>query len=300
MQKLAIGIDIGGTKVEGSLVNDAGLVLKSKRLPTQKNYALLKKEILSLIEELRAVREPPLRDSAILGVGFSIPGSIDPKTRKLRNAPNSPEINGTTFFDDLACGLDVPVRCENDANCLALSEHLFGAGIGVKNIFGLIMGTGFGGGLIHDGKLFTGRHGLAPEPGHTILEINGRQCLCGNQGCVEAYLSGPSIIKRFVEAGGDAQLKQTHEIFLAAAGDGTAKKIVQETLYYFARFIAALVSWYDPEMIVIGGGLSRIDAFYTCDDEIKKYVFGARDAPKIVAAQNGDASGKLGAAALFF
>lgn len=303
-QKYAIGIDVGGTKVEAALVDSLGQVLAQKRIDTRKEYTLLKQDILSLIDELmnlnRASHETPLPKPEIVGIGFSIPGSIDPNTKKLRNAPNSPEINGTDFFEDIARSIKFPVRVENDANCLALSEYIFGTARDRTNVFGLIMGTGVGGGLIMDGKVFAGAHGLAPEPGHSILEVNGRVCLCGNRGCVEAYLSGPSIVKRYLEAGGDAAIAKAHEIFQIIKTDALAQKIIDESLYLFARFIAGVVSWYDPDIIVMGGGLSKQGLYYEQAEKISGSIFGSRDVPLIVPAQHGDASGKLGAAALFF
>ncbi|MBF0105515.1 MAG: ROK family protein [Deltaproteobacteria bacterium] len=290
--KKAIGIDIGGTKIEASVVSNSGEVLKTIRRPTIKNDKGLFELIHTIVDEIRQGED-------ILGAGFSIPGSLDPQTKKLRNAPNSPEINGTDFFCRIEQSFTLPVRIENDANCLALSEHHFGAAKGCDNVVGIIMGTGVGGGVITQGRLLHSHRGLAPEVGHTIIDVNGRPCLCGNRGCVEAYLSGPSLLKRYHEAGGNRAVNSAKDLF-GLEGDQHARFILDETLVLFDRFMAALTSMYDPEIIVLGGGLSLQDVYYGRGRQIAKYVFGSNDAPVIKKAKLGDASGKLGAAALFF
>lgn len=289
----AIGFDVGGTKIEAALVSEEGGVVRALREETPASFAGTRQIILKM---LGALRGPEL----LSGVGFGIPGSVDPKTGLLRNAPNSPAINGTAFFGELAREIDQPVRVENDANCLVLSEWRFGAARGFENVVGIILGSGVGGGVILNGKLFSGARGLAPEIGHAILDVNGRLCLCGNRGCVEAYLSGNSLLRRYRDAGGDQGVLATPEIFKRADTDDIARRIVNETRGLYARFIAMLVSFYDPDVIVLGGGLSQQELFYGCAADIASHVFGSQAAPPIVAARNGDASGKLGAAALFF
>lgn len=290
--RLALGIDVGGTKIEAAIVAGDGSVLRQKRVAAPKDYDTTRTAILELIATLR--------DGApLLGVGFSIPGSIDPVTQKLRNAPNSPAINGTPFFKELAQAIDLPVRCENDANCLTLSEFRFGAARGFKNVVGVILGSGVGGGVILDGKLFVGHRGLAPEIGHLPLDINGRRCLCGNTGCVEAYLSGHSLLRRYHDAGGNAAVNDTRTLF-GLVNDAIANAVIADTRRFYVHFVAMLVSIYDPEIVVLGGGLSLQSLFYECNDAIARHVFGEPIAPKIVPATGGDASGKRGAAALFF
>lgn len=290
--KYAIGFDIGGTKIEAAVISSQGKVLRQSRFATPATYEKNRQCVLKMIDELQG-------DEELVGIGFGTPGSVDPKTGLLRNAPNSPAINGTSFFQDLQKDLTIPCRVENDANCLVLSEYFFGAGRGYKNVVGIILGTGVGSGVILEGRLFTGMHGLAPELGHIILDVNGRRCLCGNVGCVEAYLSGPSHLRRYHDAGGDSSVDSTEEIFLRK-DDSVAQSLLKESRYLFSRFIASLVSVYDPEVVVLGGGLSEQSLFYECEDEISRYVFGSNKAPKVLRAENGDASGKLGAASLFF
>jgi fructokinase len=287
--KHAIGIDVGGTKIEGSLVSETGEVLCNKRIQSPATYDKMMDAIIELVSELG-------NETKVEGAGFSIPGSIDPQTNLLRNAPNSPCINGTDFFKVLSQNLDLPIQCENDANCLVMSEHRFGVAKEQEHVVGIILGTGVGAGVISNGKLMHGSRGLAPELGHTVLDVNGRLCLCGNQGCVEAYLSGPSILKRYHEAGGDEALQDTKELFKNT--DAIKQKIIDETKYLFSRFIATIVSMYDPQMIVLGGGLSQQAMYYKCEEMISKYIFGSGKSPNLKPAIHGDASGKLGAAGL--
>lgn len=281
-----LGIDIGGTKIEGSVIDTQGTIHKTIRIQTPKDTPSFLKSLLQLISDLQ-------KDHSIQKIGFSIPGSIDPKTKILRNAPNSPEINGTTFFEDLKQYLDTPFICENDANCLIYGEWKLGAAKGYKNAVGLIMGTGFGSGVILNNALFKSQNGLAPELGHTPLIVGGRPCLCGNSGCVEAYLSGTSILKRYHEKGGSQDIQTTQQVFEIT--DPVADNIRQETQNLFSRFVANLTSIYDPEIIILAGGLSKQPLYDECQPLIKQAIFGSDLAPPLKLAQFGDASGKVGA-----
>lgn len=293
-KKYALGIDVGGTKIEGSLVDSSGAALTTIRIPTPLDYGETHNTLSNLIKSLLP------KNKKILGVGLSIPGSIDPISKKLRNAPNSPSINGTCFFEEFKKRLRMPLKIENDANCLILGETHFGASKGAQHAVGLILGTGFGSGVMISGKLLKGSTGLAPELGHTILDTSGRLCLCGNRGCVEAYLSGPSILRRYHDAGGNKDVTKTETVFKNAKLDLIAANIVLTTKNLFSRFVASLVSIYDPEVIVLGGGLSKQRLYYGCAREIKKHVFGSQRVPRIVPAAFGDASGKIGAAGMWF
>lgn len=289
--RLALGLDIGGTKVEGSLIDEHGRILKTVRRDTPKENAAMLALVSQVVAELAGAH-------AIVGVGCAIPGSLDPNGI-LRNAPNSPAIQGTALAADLAARVPFPLAFENDANCLALSERSFGAARGYDHVVGIILGTGLGGGVITAGKVLRGARGLAPEPGHLPLDVKGRPCQCGNRGCAEAYLSGPSLLRRYHDGGGDLSVKDTRELFRRPE-DGVAKAVLAETCELFARFVAALVSLYDPQVFVLGGGLSLQPMFYHQQDQIARYSFGTDQVPPILAAQHGDTSGKLGAAALIF
>jgi len=288
----AIGFDIGGTKIEAALVARTGELLATLRRPTPPTRAATLDLIAAMTGQLGAGMETA-------GVGFSIPGSIDPASGLLRNAPNSPAIDGTPFAADIARLLPMPVAFENDANCLLLSEARFGAAQGYRWAVGLILGTGVGGAVLHRGELFQGSRGLAPEPGHLPLSVDGRLCGCGNRGCTEAYLSGPALLKRYHEAGGAGTVTDTRDLF-TREHDAVARAILEETAELFARFMAALISLYDPQVFVLGGGLSLQPFYYRQEARIAGYAFGTDQVPPILPALHGDASGKLGAAALIF
>jgi predicted NBD/HSP70 family sugar kinase len=291
--KYAIGIDVGGTKIEAAVVSSLGKVLNPIRLPTPHETNILTEAIRQIVDDLKGI-------APIEGIGFSIPGSIDPLTGILRNAPNSPTINNTNYFLRLTNELPLPCLFENDANCLILSEHYFGVARKHTHAVGLIMGTGFGSGVIIDNKLLKGSSGLAPEIGHAVINFKGRQCHCGKRGCAEAYLSGPSILKRYHEAKGLTDVKTTQELFKRKKRDNLADHIINETLNIFSTIVGNLVSIYDPEIIVLGGGLSQQPLYFQYAHVIEKNIFGSKKAPLIRPAKYGDASGKLGAAALFF
>ena len=290
MENLAIGIDIGGTKVEGALVDPMGNVVQTLRQPSPTSIEDFCRMLREMVRTLSGIHP-------IQGIGFSVPGSIDPLTYKLRNAPNSPAINGRDLQLEFQLHLPFLLAFENDANCMLSSEMRYGAAKDVRNVVGIILGTGVGGGVSINGKIFKGHNGLAPEPGHLPIDINGRICECGNRGCVEAYLSGKSILKRFRELGGRARF--TRSIFRRWR-EPASRAILSETAHIYARFIAMITSIYDPEMIVLGGGLSNQKFFYQQNHLIEQFLFGTRECPKIVPAAGGDASGKLGAALLIF
>lgn len=290
--RTALAVDVGGTKLDAALVLEDGSVIREKRIATPKENGAFHRALGELIIEL-------CRGVSVSGCGFSVPGSIDPKSGRLRNAPNSPEINQTLLVRDLAAYAPAPVFVANDADCLALSEFVFGAGRGEDPLLALILGTGVGAGLVVSGRLFQGSGGLAPEVGHMPLEVHGRLCLCGNRGCVEAYLSGPSMLRRYHEAGGSPSLQDTRDLFTATE-DPVARAVLEETRYLFARFIAAMVSVYNPGLILLGGGLSRQPFYYEAASQIAAYQFGTRDPVPVRPAAGGDSSGRLGAASLVF
>lgn len=291
--KFVVGVDIGGTKIEASLIDSQGQIHQTLRQPALTQNEAMLNRIVEMVETLA-------HQSPIAGVGFAIPGSIDPKNGLLRNAPNSPGIQGTPLAADLSERLPYPLAFENDANCLALSERAFGAAKGYDHVIGIILGTGVGAGIIITGQVLGGANGLAPEPGHITLCYQGRQCLCGKKGCVEAYLSGPSILRRYQDAGGDQQISDTRSLFERQDQDSLASHIIEETRDMFVHFVSSLVSLYDPQIIVLGGGLSLQPMFTQQDAIIAALNFGTHETPPVVHAKHGDTSGKLGAAALIF
>ncbi len=290
-KRYALGFDIGGTKVEASLIDSDGEIIETLRYPAPKENGAMLDLIVDMANRVIGSQD-------IEGIGFSIPGRLDPITGLLRNAPHSPAIENSALATDLSARLPYRLAFENDANCLVSSEVMFGAARGYRHVVGIILGTGVGGGVIIDGQLLHGARGLAPEIGHMLLDINGRICGCGNQGCIEAYLSGPSVLARFHDAGGEAGVQDTKSLYQLRSSNTLAAQIIEDTEYYFVRMIGVLMSMYDPEAFVLGGGLSLQDRFYELSDEISKVCFGTDQAPPILRAEGGDSSGKLGAAAL--
>ena len=189
-----IGIDLGGTKIEGILLNSNGEEISRKRIPTlrEKGYDSILERMVSLIESMRTT------SNLAVSIGVCTPGAISPVTGVMKNS-NTQCLIGKPLKDDLENSLDQKVSLENDANCFALAESVLGAGKGNNIVFGVIMGTGVGGGIILNGKIHRGRHFIAGEWGHHVVVENGRECYCNNKGCVEAYISGPALEKRWME-----------------------------------------------------------------------------------------------------
>lgn len=288
-----LGFDVGGTKIEASLVDEDGALLQTRRVPTPPDRETHLQVMVELVDALS-------QGHRVAAIGFAIPGSLDPKTGLLRNAPNSPQINGTPFGLDLGRRLKQPLFFDNDANCLVRAEGRFGVARGVAHVVGIIMGTGLGAGVLSDGRMIQGSRGLAPEPGHTVLHHYGRPCLCGNRGCAEAYLSGTSVYARYREAGGEALANGARDVFASQSSNPVAAAVVRETMELFSRFVAGLIALYDPALIVLAGGLSAQAAYYQQSEAIAGYAFGTNEVPPLKAAKFGPTSGKLGAAALAF
>ncbi len=286
-----IGFDIGGTKIEAALINEIGVMDHKIRVPSPDTRADTIQVLLDIVNELSS-RHP------IKGVGFGIPGSICDGI--MRNAPNSRAINGTEFAKEVAAALDVPSIFENDANCLAVAESSWGIAKGIKDVVGVILGTGIGVGVVTQGRLFNGAHGWAPEPGHIPLDVCGRPCECGLLGCVEAYLSGPSILKRYQDSDPILERSSCEQLF-EDESDEHVQAILAETQRLYVRFLGMLVSLYDPSMIVLGGGLSNQPLFMDGIEEMMvKQTFGTNEMPRVKRALLGPESGKFGAASLMF
>ncbi|MCB1041764.1 MAG: ROK family protein [Acidobacteria bacterium] len=288
----ALGFDIGGTKIEASQISSTGELGRTLRFPVPESTDATVDMIVSMAMDLR-------RDVQVEGIGFGIPGSLD-HLGVLRNAPNSPQIEGIKLGDMLSTRLSGPLYFENDANCLALAEHKFGVAKGFSYVVGVILGTGIGTGVILGDRLFRGAHGWAPEPGHLPLNVQGRICKCGLKGCVEAYLSGPSILARYHECGGGRHVTTTQTLF-EVTQDKVAESVLSETRALYTRFLGMLVSVFDPQAIVLGGGLSEQPLFQSVEcHEIVANTFGTKETPRVFAAELGAESGKFGAAACVF
>lgn len=291
-----LGIDLGGTKIEIIALDPRGETLMQRRVPTpQGRY----RETLTAIAELVRLAEDALGASGSVGIG--VPGSPSPSTGLMRNA-NSVCLNGQPLQADLEALLARPVALSNDANCLALSEATDGAARAAASVFGVILGTGTGGGVVFDGRLQAGGNGNAGEWGHnplpwpTAAEVPGPACWCGLHGCLETYLSGPGMARDHLEHTGIA-LEAAEIARRAAVGDAASELTLRRYEDRLARGLAHVINILDPEVIVLGGGLSNIQRLYRNVPMIwASYVFSDRVTTRLVAPRFGDSSGVRGAA----
>lgn len=297
---LRLGIDLGGTKIEAALVDAQGTVVWRKRMATPRDdYAATLTAIHGLVQDAR--HDHP--DARNCSVGIGIPGSLSPRDGCVRNA-NSVWLNGQPLKADLGARLGHAVSMANDANCLARSEATDGAGKGAASVFAVVLGTGVGGAHIVQGHLLVGANGIAGEWGHTPLpwmrhdEQHRPPCWCGRSGCIETFLSGPALIHEFNSMQPDP-VSHVHTIVeRAASGDAAASQLLERFYDRLARALAMVITIVDPDVIVIGGGLSNITEMYS---EVPRrwatWVFS--DTPvttRLVPARHGDSSGVRGAA----
>lgn len=291
---MRIGIDLGGTKTEAVLINDVGDILARERTPTPtaKGYNAILDNIISLVLSI----EKSYGLKAHIGIGT--PGAISTRTGRLKNA-NTTCLNGQPLKDDLEYLLNRKIRIANDANCFALAEAKLGAARGAGSVFGVILGTGVGGGIVLDGKLHQGAQLIGGEWGHNILDPDGPRCYCGRTGCVETLISGPGFARDYAAHGGN--IITTEEIAMHANnGDARAESAMQRFIERFGRALAVVVNILDPEVIVLGGGLSNIDRLYTEGREaLARHIFNDVLETRLVRNERGDSAGVLGAAYLW-
>ena len=286
-----IGIDIGGTKIEGILLDETYNVIKKIRIPTQqeKGYDSIIKSIISLIEELKQLVKTDFT------VGVSTPGAISKKTGLIKNS-NTQCIIGKPLQEDLVKGLNHEIKIENDANCFALAEATLGIAKNYDVVFGVIMGTGVGGGIIVNGNIHRGRTNIAGEWGHHKLKQNGNKCYCGKNGCVETYLSGPALERRWSELTGK---KDSLESIIKNLDNSIAKQWKSEFLENFGSSLANVIDILDPDAIVLGGGVSNVSFLY---DEgrnaVYEKVFSDLVDTPILQNKLGDSAGVFGACIL--
>lgn len=291
-----IGVDLGGTKTEVLLLDAAGHERFRKRLPTpQGQYLATLHTIRQLVDEA----EQHAGQTCTVGIGT--PGAISPATGLMKNA-NSVVLNGRPVQTDLENLLQRRVRIENDANCFALSEATDGAGAGAAVVFGVIVGTGTGAGIIVHGRVLTGANAIAGEWGHNPLpwpelgELPGKSCYCGKNGCIETWLSGPGFEAEYRLATGQA-LSAAAIVPLAMQGDTAAERLMQAYEERMAKSLAHIINILDPEVIVLGGGMSNIQRLYAnVPQRWGRYVFSDEVRTRLVAPQYGDSSGVRGAA----
>lgn len=298
-ESIRIGVDLGGTKIEAIALGPQGEALARRRVPTPTHdYDAILRAIAVLVHDI----EFELGARATVGLGT--PGVISPRTGLVKNS-NTTGLNGKPLDTDLAALLARPVRIENDANCFTLSEAVDGAGAGALVVFGVILGTGVGGGVTVDGKVLRGVNRVAGEWGHNPLpwmtpeEFPGRLCYCGHHGCIETFLSGPGLAHDYhARGGGPAIGEEIAE--RAEAGEPAALESLDVYRDRLARALAGVVNLLDPDVIVLGGGVSNIDRIYDgLRDLTEHHAFSDAIDTKIVRNLHGDASGVRGAAWLW-
>jgi fructokinase len=251
-----LGIDLGGTKIEGVVLAGDGAELVRRRVPTERErgYDHIVGRVAALVGELRALAPPSVDDVDRVGIGT--PGSLSARDATLKNS-NTVCLNGRRLRDDLERAIGLEVVLENDANCFALAEVRAGAARGARMAFGVILGTGVGAGIVVDGRVWAGPQHIAGEWGHHRISDDGPPCYCGQRGCVETFLSGPALERAYVDAGG-APVDATAVAARAADGDGRAAAVLDRWIDRFGRALANVVNILDPDVVVLGGGLSHI------------------------------------------
>ena len=301
------GIDLGGTKIEGVVLTapspDAVVIRKRIDTEAHKGYDHILGQVIRLIDLLKA--ETSLVPDRI---GFATPGTFDPARQTMKNC-NTTVLNGRPMIQDLARLLAVPVAVANDANCFALAEATMGIVPDIvpnfQTVFGVIMGTGVGGGVVVRGRdgipfVLNGLQGIGGEWGHNILEENGPACYCGKRGCNEQVISGPALQRYYQQISGEERTMQEIMDRYQQGNDLVASQTVNRLLEYFGRAVSVIINILDPDAIVLGGGVGNVDLLYTEGVErAKKYVFNSREInTRFLKPKLGDSAGVFGAALL--
>ena len=288
-----IGIDLGGTKIEGVVVDAEQRIVYRHRIATEsaRGYVHILDRILLMVERLRC--EAP--ECAVIGMGT--PGAVSTRDGTMKNC-NTTCLNGRRLREDLEARLGLEIRIENDANLFALAEAVAGAGRDAALVFGGILGTGIGGGIVYRGELWRGPQHLAGEWGHHSIDPNGPSCYCGQRGCVEAFIAGPAVEAQY-------RARASHAVAMSEivagfrSGEPVATQVFRDFLDRFGRSVANLIDILDPDVIVLGGGLSNIDELYTLGREaVARHVLNDELRTPIRRNQLGDSAGVIGAALL--
>jgi fructokinase len=294
------GIDLGGTKIEGVILpslTQTQPVLRM-RIDTEsgKGYDHIVQQICMLVERMK-------QDTGLtpVRIGFGTPGVLDPRLQTMKNC-NSTALNGMPLQKDLALKLGIPVILANDANCFALAETHWGviqqSVPDARLVFGIIMGTGVGGGIVFKNEIWNGMHGIGGEWGHNFLDESGGACYCGKTGCVETVLSGPAT-ERYYEkiSGRQLRLKDIYPLF--QQGERHAVDTIERLCHFFGKAVSVITNLLDPDAIIIGGGVGNIPELYTLGvDSLRKHIFNNTMETPILRPQLGDSAGVFGAAAL--
>jgi predicted NBD/HSP70 family sugar kinase len=295
------GIDLGGTKTEGVILKSSHdpQVVRRLRIPTESS-----KGYHHIISRISKVVQMLTEESGITPqiIGIGTPGTLDPITQTLKNS-NTVCLNGMPFKKDLEQALQLPVITANDANCFALAEARMGAVQDVlphaEVVFGVIMGTGVGGGIVVNGKVLNGRQGIGGEWGHNFLDASGGVCYCGKSGCVETVIAGPSLQKFYQSLGGQPLSLPEIVKNYYSGNDPYANDTIQRLLEQFGLAVSVVINILDPDVIVLGGGVGNIDLLYTEGiKEVKKHVFNNRMDTLFLKPKLGDSAGVFGAAML--
>jgi fructokinase len=297
--ELRFGVDLGGTKIELIALDHDGAELWRRREPTPQG------DYRGTLETIRGLVEQAEKDLGVPGtVGIGMPGALSRATGRLKNS-NSVCLNGQPIVEDLEKLLARPVRIANDADCFALSEATDGAGAGLPVVFGVILGTGVGGGVVVHGRLLQGPNAIAGEWGHNPLpwpgaeELPGPDCYCGKRGCIETFLSGPGLARDYAARTGNT-LESQDIVARAAAGDGACEAALRRYDDRLARALAHVLNIVDPDAVVLGGGMSKLTRLYENVPQLwGQYVFSDRVDTLLRPPRHGDSSGVRGAAWLW-
>ena len=289
-----IGIDLGGTKIEGILLDKQNQVMERIRVPTQQEngYEAILSRIVTLIKDIQS------RSDQAASIGICTPGAIEPTEGVLKNS-NTVCLNGKPLKDNLESALDYSIEMENDANCFALAEAALGAAKGYSTVFGVIMGSGVGGGIVFSQRIHRGRLFIAGEWGHITLYPGGMDCYCGRQGCVEKYISGTALERRWTELGGENLALDQIVLRFDPKPDDRYRKWKTEFLNNFGRALATVINILDPDAIVLGGGVSNIPFLYNEGNQsVQNNIFSTFADTPILPNMLGDSAGVFGAALL--
>jgi fructokinase len=301
MNQALWGLDLGGTKIEGvileSIDNPVPVIRTRVDTEASKGYEHILGQIAKLVAELE--QKSGLRPRSI---GIGTPGVLDPTLLTMKNS-NTTALNGMPLQKDLESRLQLPLVLANDANCFALAEAHWGVvkqkAPGAKMVFGIIMGTGVGGGLVIDGKIWNGRHGIAGEWGHNFLDESGGPCYCGKTGCVETVISGPALERYYTSLTGQPiklkEISSRHQ----AGSDPAATKTIERLCHFFGKGVSVITNMLDPDVIVVGGGVGNMDDLYTTGlQALGQFIFNNRVEVPLLKPSLGDSAGVFGAAAL--